>query len=158
MYKNYQVNSNNLKEGFLKSKLLVLVSGHAIVVIPFLLIILQAFKAVFTLPSSAREGDGDGADILENNRRARQKSEQTKVKTCVTLIINMKKVTPHAIAYIVCQVSNYYYLNIQHLTLVWKVHFALSCVSSWCAVDGDFNYEAFWNKIVDFSKRSLALS
>jgi hypothetical protein len=25
-------------------------------------------------------------------------------------------------------------------------------------VDGDFNYEAFWNKIVDFSKRSLALS
>ncbi|KAG2737514.1 hypothetical protein P692DRAFT_201733086 [Suillus brevipes Sb2] len=97
VYENYQVNGNNLEEGFLKSKLLIL-----------------AFKAVFTSPSSAREaeGDGDGADILENNRRARRKSEQTKVKTCV--------------------------------------RFALSSVSSWRAVDGDFDYEAFWNNIVDY--------
>lgn len=72
-----------------------------------LIVVLQAFKAVFTSPSSAKEadGDGDGADILENNRRARQKSDQPKVKTCVASIINMKKVTPRAIAYIVCQVS-----------------------------------------------------
>jgi hypothetical protein len=90
----------------------------AIVVIPFLLIALQAFKAVFTSPSSAREaeGDGDGADILENNRRAQRRSNQTKVKTCVALIINMKKVTPHAIAYIVCQVRKFYYFDfdVQH--------------------------------------------
>lgn len=120
--------------------------------IPFLLITFQAFKAVFTSPSSAREaeGDGDGADILENNRRARRKSEQTKVKTCVASIINMKKVTPRAIAYIVCQVSNYCYLNVQPLILIWKVRFALSSVSSWRAVDGDFDYEAFWNNIVDY--------
>ncbi|KAG2100256.1 hypothetical protein BD769DRAFT_1677092 [Suillus cothurnatus] len=111
---------DDLEEGFLKSKLLVL-----------------AFKAIFTSPSSAREadGDGDGADILENNRRARRKSEQTKVKTCVSSIINMKKVTPRAIAYVVCQ-----------------VRFALSSVSSWRTVDGDFNYEVFWNNIVDFFK------
>jgi hypothetical protein len=74
----------------------------------FLLITFQAFKAIFTSPSFAREadGDGDGADILENNRRAHQKSEQMKVKT-VTSIINMKKVMPRAIAYVICQVSRF---------------------------------------------------
>ncbi|KIK46063.1 hypothetical protein CY34DRAFT_76759 [Suillus luteus UH-Slu-Lm8-n1] len=118
LYENYQVNSDDLEEGLLKSKLLVL-----------------AFKAVFTSPSSAREaeGDGDGADVLENNRRARLRSDQTKVKTCVASIINMKKVTPRAIAYVVCQ-----------------VRFALSSVLSWRTVDADFDYEAFWCNIVDF--------
>ncbi|KAG2739898.1 hypothetical protein P692DRAFT_20754663 [Suillus brevipes Sb2] len=118
MYEDYKVNADNLEEGFLKSKLLVL-----------------AFKAIFTSPSSAKEvdGDGDGADILENNRRARRKSEQGKVKTCVASIINMRKVTPRAIAYIACQ-----------------VRFALSGISSWRTVDGDFDYEAFWTNIVAF--------
>ncbi|KAG2143872.1 hypothetical protein BD769DRAFT_1347800, partial [Suillus cothurnatus] len=122
----YQVNHNNLKEGFLKSKLLVL-----------------AFKTIFTSPSSAKEaeGDGYGADILENSRHAQQKSQQMKVKTCVASIINMKKVTPHAITYVVCQVC-----------------FALSSVTSWCSMDGNFNYEAFWSNIVDFLKISPALS
>ncbi|KAG1895701.1 uncharacterized protein F5891DRAFT_1193873 [Suillus fuscotomentosus] len=40
----------------------------------------------------------------------------------------MKKVTPHAIAYI--------------------VRFALSRVSSWRTVDSDFDYEIFWTNIV----------
>ncbi|KAG1897221.1 uncharacterized protein F5891DRAFT_911792, partial [Suillus fuscotomentosus] len=107
----YKVNCDNLEEGFLKSKLLVL-----------------AFKAIFTSPSSAKEadGDGDGADILENTRRARQKSDHTKVKMCVALIINMRKVTPRAIAYVICQ-----------------VRFTLSGVSSWRTMDSDFDYEVF---------------
>ncbi|KAG2122858.1 hypothetical protein BD769DRAFT_1670492 [Suillus cothurnatus] len=115
MYENYKVNRDNLEEGFLKSKLLVL-----------------AFKAIFTSPSSAKEveGDGDGADILENNRRARRKSDQAKVKTCVASIINMRKVTPRSIAYI--------------------VRFALSGISSWRTVDADFDYEIFWTNIVAF--------
>ncbi|KAG2145713.1 hypothetical protein BD769DRAFT_1738581 [Suillus cothurnatus] len=118
LYENYAVNCDNLEEGLLKSKLLVL-----------------AFKAIFTSPSSAKEaeGDGDGADIIENNRRARRRSDQPKVKTCVASIINMKKVTPRSIAYVACQ-----------------VRFALSSVSSWRTVDGDFDYESFWNNIVDF--------
>lgn len=112
MYENYTVNRDNLKEGFLKSKLLVLVShcdfGSSSDVIS-LIAALQAFKAIFTSPSSAKEvdGDGDGADIIENNRRARRKSDQAKVKTCVASIINMRKVTPRAIAYIACQVSKF---------------------------------------------------
>ncbi|KAG1728231.1 hypothetical protein EDB19DRAFT_1642556 [Suillus lakei] len=93
VYENYSVSSNDLEQGLFKSKILV-----------------QAFKATFTSPSSAREadGDGNGADILENNRHAQRALNQV------------------------------------------KVHFALSSVSSWHTVDGDFNYEAFWNNIVDF--------
>ncbi|KAG2107533.1 hypothetical protein BD769DRAFT_1366210 [Suillus cothurnatus] len=97
LYEKYSVNRNNLEHGLFKSKILV-----------------QAFKATFTSPSSAREadGDGDGADILENNRRARRALSQVKVKTCV--------------------------------------RFALSGVTSWRTVDGDFDYEIFWNNIIDF--------
>ncbi|KIK41886.1 hypothetical protein CY34DRAFT_12728 [Suillus luteus UH-Slu-Lm8-n1] len=73
MYENYQANPNNLEHGLMKSKLLVM-----------------GFKAIFTSPSSANEvdGDGDGTDILENNRRARKRSDQAKVKTCVASIID----------------------------------------------------------------------
>jgi hypothetical protein len=70
---------------------------------------LQAFKAVFTSPSSAKvvEGDGDGADIIENNRRASSRiAAGAKVKKHVAQIIQMKKVTPRSIAYIACQVSH----------------------------------------------------
>ncbi|KAG1786249.1 uncharacterized protein HD556DRAFT_1248501 [Suillus plorans] len=97
LYEKYMVNYGNLKQGLFKSKILV-----------------QAFKAIFTSPSSTREadGDGDGADILENNRRARRQLNQAKVKTCV--------------------------------------HFALSNISSWRTIDGDFDYEGFWNNMVDF--------
>ncbi|KAG1898392.1 uncharacterized protein F5891DRAFT_1191083 [Suillus fuscotomentosus] len=118
VYENYSFNVSDLEKGLFKSKILV-----------------QAFKAIFTSPSSAREadGDGDGADILENNRCACQALNQVKVKMCVASIINMKKVTPRSIAYIVCQ-----------------VRFVLSSVSSWHTIDGDFDYEGFWNNIVDF--------
>ncbi|KAG1721380.1 hypothetical protein EDB19DRAFT_1646530 [Suillus lakei] len=97
MYENYSVSSNDLEQGLFKSKILV-----------------QAFKATFTSPSSTREadGDGNGANILENNRHAQWALNQVKVKMCVC--------------------------------------FALSSVSSWCTVDGDFDYKAFWNNIVDF--------
>lgn len=68
---------------------------------------MQAFKAIFTSPSSAKEadGDGNGADVLENHQRARRQLTHIKVKTCVASIIGMHKVTPHSLAYIVCQVG-----------------------------------------------------
>ncbi|KAG2064843.1 hypothetical protein BDR04DRAFT_1122268 [Suillus decipiens] len=58
---------------------------------------------------------------------------QAKVKNCVASIINMRKVTPHSLAYVICQVC-----------------FALSNISSWHAIDGDFDYKIFWSNIVDF--------
>ncbi|KAG1868167.1 hypothetical protein C8R48DRAFT_599093 [Suillus tomentosus] len=97
MYQDYEVDVNNLERGLMKSKLLIM-----------------AFKAIFTSPSSANEidGEGDGADIIENHRRAQRQSDQAKVKTCV--------------------------------------RFALSNVTSWRTVDGDFDYQIYWNNIVDF--------
>ncbi|KAG2142613.1 hypothetical protein BD769DRAFT_1661961 [Suillus cothurnatus] len=53
LYQGYTANTNNLEEGPFKSRLLV-----------------QAFKAIFTSPSSTKEvsSDGDSANIIENNR------------------------------------------------------------------------------------------
>ncbi|KAG1726781.1 hypothetical protein EDD22DRAFT_1017901 [Suillus occidentalis] len=80
-------------------------------------IMIQAFKAIFTSPSSVREADGD-----------------VKVKTCVA--------------------SNYQheesYTSALSLMFACQVRFALSGVSSWRTVDGDFDYEGFWNNVVDF--------
>ncbi|KAG2054894.1 hypothetical protein BDR06DRAFT_1047266 [Suillus hirtellus] len=56
VYDKYTANADNLEEGLFKGKIL-----------------LQGYKAIFTSPSSAKdvEGDGDGADIIANNRRAK---------------------------------------------------------------------------------------
>jgi hypothetical protein len=107
MYENYEADAKNLERGLMKSKLLVMV-GDLILATDSQLIVLKGFKAIFTSPSSANEvdGDGDGADIIENCRRARRRSDQAKVKTCVASIIGMRKVTPRAIAYTACQVSS----------------------------------------------------
>lgn len=62
---------------------------------------------MFTSPSSAKDvdGDGDGADVISNNRRAKKSFSEIKVKKHVAHIIHMDKVTPCSIAYIACQVS-----------------------------------------------------
>ncbi|KIK34860.1 hypothetical protein CY34DRAFT_62996, partial [Suillus luteus UH-Slu-Lm8-n1] len=54
LYDKYTANPDDLEEGLFKSKILV-----------------QGYKAIFTSPSSAKdvEGDGDGADVIQNNRR-----------------------------------------------------------------------------------------
>ncbi|KAG1727335.1 hypothetical protein EDB19DRAFT_1943270 [Suillus lakei] len=98
-------------------------------------ILIQAFKAIFTSSAKEANGDGNSADILESNRRTQRAVNQVKVKTCVASIISMKKVTSRSIAYVICQVC-----------------FALSNLSSWCTIDGHFDYEVFWNNIVDFFK------
>ncbi|KAG2058636.1 hypothetical protein BDR06DRAFT_876063, partial [Suillus hirtellus] len=100
LYERYTANLDDLEAGLFKGRIL-----------------LQAFKAVFTSPSSAKdvEGDGDGADIIENNRRARRAGWGLKVKK--------------------------------------HVRFALSSITSWRTVDGDFDYILFWQSIVDFFER-----
>ncbi|KAG1813129.1 uncharacterized protein BJ212DRAFT_1275817, partial [Suillus subaureus] len=101
LYDKYTANPNDLEEGLFKSRVL-----------------LQAYKAVFTSPSSAKdiEGDGDGIDVIQNNRRANKSAFGVKVKK--------------------------------------HVRFALSSVTSWRSVDGDFDYEQFWQTIVDFFERA----
>ncbi|KAG1899048.1 uncharacterized protein F5891DRAFT_1190239 [Suillus fuscotomentosus] len=121
LYAGYTADQNNLEEGLFKSKLLV-----------------QAFKAIFTSPSSAKDvsGDGDGANIIENNRRAKKDPLGKKVKTHVAQIIKMNKVSARSIAYVSCQ-----------------LRFALSSVTSWRSIDDDFDYTQFWFNIVDFFER-----
>ncbi|KAG1763522.1 hypothetical protein EDD22DRAFT_952247 [Suillus occidentalis] len=57
LYDNYTSNQDDLKEGLFKGKILI-----------------QGYKAVFMSPSSAKdvEGDGDGMDIIQNNRHAKK--------------------------------------------------------------------------------------
>ncbi|KAG1830603.1 hypothetical protein EV424DRAFT_1293737, partial [Suillus variegatus] len=111
LYEKYTANSDNLEEGLFKGKILI-----------------QSYKAVFTSPSSAKdvEGNSDGADVIENNRRAKKTTSTIKVKKHVAQIIKMDKVSPRLIAYIACQ-----------------VRFALSSITSWRSVDGDFDYVQF---------------
>ncbi|KAG2107499.1 uncharacterized protein F5147DRAFT_802699, partial [Suillus discolor] len=123
LYDKYVADPENPEEGFFKGKIL-----------------LQGYKAVFTSPSSAKdmEGDGDGADVIQNNRRANKAVlAGIKVKKHVAQIMKMEKVTPRSIAYIACQ-----------------VRFSLSSVTSWWSVDGDFDYIQFWQTIIDSFERS----
>ncbi|KAG1756932.1 hypothetical protein EDD22DRAFT_850367 [Suillus occidentalis] len=106
VYEGYSVNGSDLEQGLFKSRILV-----------------QAFKATFTSPSSAKEADGDGDGATSSKTTGAPGGH----------LIRSRKVTPRSIAYVVCQ-----------------VRFALSSVSSWRTVDGDFDYEAFWNNVVDF--------
>ncbi|KAG1758383.1 hypothetical protein EDD22DRAFT_850044 [Suillus occidentalis] len=121
VYEKYTANADNLEEGLFKGKIL-----------------LQGYKAIFTSLSSAKdvEGDGDGADVIANNRCAKKSFCGMKVKKHVAQIIKMDKVTPRSIAYAACQ-----------------VRFALSSVTSWWSIDGDFDYILFWRCIVDFFER-----
>ncbi|KAG1746307.1 hypothetical protein EDD22DRAFT_754623, partial [Suillus occidentalis] len=89
LYDKYAANPDDLEEGLFKGRIL-----------------LQGYKAVFTSPSSAKdiEGDGDGEDVIRNNRLTKKSSAGVKVKKHVAQIIKMRKVTPRSIAYIACQV------------------------------------------------------
>ncbi|KAG1772831.1 hypothetical protein EDD22DRAFT_976480 [Suillus occidentalis] len=101
LYEKYTADQDKLEEGLFKSAILI-----------------QAFKSIFTSPSSAKDidGEGDGANIIENNRRAKREFSGRKVKT--------------------------------HL------RFALSAVTSWRSVDGDFDYVQFWRIIIDFFEKA----
>ncbi|KIK35026.1 hypothetical protein CY34DRAFT_96867, partial [Suillus luteus UH-Slu-Lm8-n1] len=123
LYEKYTTNLDNLEEGLFKDKILV-----------------QGYKAVFISPSSAKdiEGNGDGADVIQNNRCVKTLCTGIKVKKHVAQIIKLDKVSPQSIAYITCQ-----------------VHFALSFVTSWWSIDGNFNYILFWRYIIDFFERLL---
>jgi hypothetical protein len=154
LYAGYTADQNNLEEGLFKSTLLVQV--RYISIASQRSHFLQAFKAIFTSPSSAKEvtGDGDGANIFENNRRAKKDFSGKKVKTHVAQIIKMQKVSARSIAYVSCQVSGIF-LSLPSANNIYYVQlrFALSSVTSWRSVDGDFDYIQFWCIIVDFFER-----
>ncbi|KAG2112791.1 hypothetical protein BD769DRAFT_1364402, partial [Suillus cothurnatus] len=137
LYTGYTTNQDNLEEGLFKSKLLV-----------------QAFKAIFTSPSSTKEvtSNGDGTNIIENNRQVKKDFSGKKVKTHVVQIIKLQKVSPHLIAYVSCQVSGRFFMSLPSANNIYHVQlqFALSSVTSWQSINGNFDYIQFWYTIVDF--------
>lgn len=115
------------------------------------LLLLMAYKCVFTSPSSATEGfDNEDEDTnTESNglllagppqkkRRTTQSRWQPppKTRSSVAEILNMKEVTGRSIAYICVQ-----------------VHFALNDIGSWSRDIINFDYEVFYNNIVDYFER-----
>ncbi|THV00286.1 hypothetical protein K435DRAFT_461970 [Dendrothele bispora CBS 962.96] len=88
-------------------------------------LLVKTFRAIFTAGSP---NDEIGGDLDEERPTKRRKS------TCKNnaQLINMTAVTPRAIAYAAVM-----------------LRFALSEVEKW-GMDHSFNYEAFWNAIVDY--------
>ncbi|KAI6164767.1 hypothetical protein EDD17DRAFT_1506196 [Pisolithus thermaeus] len=132
LYKDEIYDPKDPVKGLFKNKLLV-----------------QAFKHIFTSPSSADvdsvaddTDDEIQASTSEPPLKRRKGPTDKRTRSNVVSLIGMKSITPRAIAYTAVQVKGGR-LNI-------KLQFALSSCMSWRIVDEDFNYEAFYNNIASF--------
>ncbi|KIK76228.1 hypothetical protein PAXRUDRAFT_170574, partial [Paxillus rubicundulus Ve08.2h10] len=116
LYENERYDSESPTKGLFKNKLLV-----------------QAFRHVFTSPTSALKMDNEDEDTDAGQLRKRGKYDERRTRSHVAALLGMKSVSPRAIAYIAVQ-----------------LRFALSSCGSWRIVDGEFNYQKFYNNIVHF--------
>ncbi|KIK21883.1 hypothetical protein PISMIDRAFT_103324, partial [Pisolithus microcarpus 441] len=123
LYKDEIYDPKDPVKGLFKNKLLV-----------------QAFKHIFTSPSSADvdsvaddTDDEIQASTSELPLKHRKGPTDKRTRSNVASLIGMKSVAPRAIAYTAVQ-----------------LRFTLSSCMSWRIVDEDFNYEAFYNNIASF--------
>ncbi|KAG8215357.1 hypothetical protein J3R82DRAFT_8954, partial [Butyriboletus roseoflavus] len=100
-------------------------------------LLLRAFRCVFTSPSSAREGpEGPGEDASGQphaGNRPHKPSRLPHTRCDVAGLLKMRSVQPRAIAYVAVQ-----------------LRFALSSSTSWDLKDDNFDYDTFYNNIVDW--------
>ncbi|KIN98941.1 hypothetical protein M404DRAFT_156486, partial [Pisolithus tinctorius Marx 270] len=92
-------------------------------------LLIRAFRCIFTSPSSANapvDGDLHSCKVRRINKTDRMRCD-------VAGLLQMRAVQPQAIAYIAVQ-----------------LRFALSSCESWCIKDEDFDYEVFYQNIVDY--------
>ncbi|KIM51531.1 hypothetical protein SCLCIDRAFT_33351 [Scleroderma citrinum Foug A] len=119
LYKSERYNPNNPVKGLFRNDLLV-----------------QAFKHIFTSPSSADSVDDidqeEGTSTEPLPKRQKGLSEK-RTRAHVAALLGMKSVNPHAIAYTAVQLC-----------------FALSSCNAWRLVDEDFNYVKFYKNILLF--------
>ncbi|KAG2072364.1 hypothetical protein BDR04DRAFT_1013657, partial [Suillus decipiens] len=108
-------NARNPRDGLFKGKLL-----------------LKAFKAIFTSPTSAELDDPEQAGSNEVSVHGHSNGEQH-THCDVAGLLNMTSIQLRVIAYITIQLC-----------------FALSSANSWQIMDDDFNSKVFYNHIVDF--------
>lgn len=153
MYENYRANGDNLEEGFIKSKLLVLVSrngfGDIIRSLWYcrlsklssrLLPLRRKLTVMATALTSLRIIGALGRNQI---------SLRSKPVSPLSSTWRKWHLVPSLTLY-VKWVANTYYFDMWNLAFDWQVRFALSGVSSWRTVDGDFDYEIFWTNIVTF--------
>ncbi|KIM55821.1 hypothetical protein SCLCIDRAFT_133886, partial [Scleroderma citrinum Foug A] len=96
------------------------------------MLLVRAFNHIFTSPTSALKMNV-GNDETRLPLKKRQKYDEWQTCCHVASLVGMKSVCPRAIAYIAVQ-----------------LRFALSSCGSWWIIDGEFNYNDFYNNILDF--------
>ncbi|KAI6015757.1 hypothetical protein BKA83DRAFT_4498437 [Pisolithus microcarpus] len=155
LYKDKIYDPKDPVKGFFKNKLLVQV-GHSLP-LEVRLRLLQAFKHIFTSPSSADvDSVADSTDdeiqvsTSELPLKCQKGPTNKRARSNVASLIGMKSIAPRAIAYTVVQVSMLWKYFAEGGRLNIKLQFALSSCMSWRIINEDFNYEAFYNNIASF--------
>jgi hypothetical protein len=150
LYAKYKCDPSDVEISLFQSKLLLKVNFfHLLAERVHYNFLFQAFRFVFTSPSSARNvKEDEHGDTPPPSKRLKKSSVAT--RSHVASLLGMTAVTGRSVAYIAIQV----WATILGLPLAnyisSQVRFALSSGCSWSESDGDFSYPDFYNNIVDF--------
>ena len=142
-------------KGLFKNKMLVQVRSDCFLMGRYL-IALQAFRHIFTSPSSADcedvadDTDEEDQTPTEPPLKRQRGSSEKRSRAHVAALIGMKAVSPRAIAYTAVQVSIIRNIRVRFLLIMSKLRFALSSCNSWRIIDEDFDYAKFYNNITTF--------
>jgi len=104
LYANLSCDQENLEKGLFKGSLLVKVSLFTVNIYIFLrwcADVLQAYKSLFTSPSSVTEGAGRNDEPPPTKRS----KNSTATRSHVASLIGLSTVTPRSIAYVAVQVT-----------------------------------------------------
>lgn len=110
--------------------------------------IFQAFKAIFTSPTSAEDSENVS---LELTSYGKHRLGERWTRAHVAMRIGMKTVNAHATAYVACQVRRWLTVDMPFDDrTICQVCFALSSFGSWAIVEGIFDTHKFYDVIVDW--------
>jgi hypothetical protein len=117
--------------------------------------ILQVYKSIFTLPSSAKDtlDEEDSSENAPPTKSQKTSSNNNSVRHNVASKLHLNnKVTPRSIAYTAVQVCIYlsYYVVLLVLICNCQLHFNLQTAGSWTPVYGGFDYRGLYDYIIDF--------
>ncbi|KAN0073663.1 hypothetical protein V8E55_012140 [Tylopilus felleus] len=100
-------------------------------------LLVKTFRCIFTSPSSTREDsefDTENIDDQPRTRKTQKTARDIRTHRCnVAGLLRMRSVEPRTIAYAAAQ-----------------LRFALSSATTWNLQDDNFDYEVFYNNIVDW--------
>ena len=109
----------------------------------------QTFQMIFTSPSSAK-GNLDAPPVQTGPQPHGKRKKAPPKRPPVAVQLKMdSQVTPQSIAYAAVQVCNVLcWISLTHALV--KLHFALCDASHWVSHYNGFNYEEFYEFIIDF--------